>query len=74
MIKSQYGDHVQDLEENWVDHILHFGFSAKGFKINGNVKVEEQQVTFDGKLPFAAAMFRGRIEKEVRTALTRALA
>ena len=74
MIKEHYGHKVHDVEDNWVEHALHFAFSTKGLKIKGNIKVEEHQVTLDGSLPFAAAVFRGRIEKEVRTALTRALA
>ncbi len=73
-IKEFYGDQVSDLRETWVGTSLEFGFSAKGIKVSGQVDVEDDQVTVDSKLPLAAMMFRGRIEKKVREALVDALA
>ncbi|HJN67276.1 MAG: polyhydroxyalkanoic acid system family protein [Pirellulales bacterium] len=72
--KHLYGDHVKDLEETWDGHALHYSFSAKGFKTKGILTVEETHVVLDGTLPFAAMLFRGRIEQDIRTALTEALA
>ena len=73
-VKEFYGDQVSDLRETWVGTSLEFGFSAKGIKVSGQVDVEDDQVTVDSKLPLAAMMFRGRIEKKVREALVKALA
>ena len=71
--KHLYGDHIKDLEETWDGPALHFSFTAKGFKAKGILTVEETQVVLDGTLPFAAMMFRGRIEKDIRTAIGEAL-
>lgn len=73
-MKEFYGDHISDLRETWVGNSLQFGFSAKGLKVSGQVDVEDDQVKVDSKLPLAAMMFRGRIEKSVREAIVKALA
>ena len=44
-----------------------------GFKISGNVQVQEESVSLNGTLPMAAVMFRGAIEKEIKSKLCEAL-
>jgi len=72
--KARNQDKVQDLVETWNDNTLTFSFKTFGFNIGGTVVVEPQVVRIDGKLPFAAMMFKGKIEQTVRDELTRALA
>jgi hypothetical protein len=72
-IQERYGDQVSDLVETWDGPNLNFGFRAKGFKVSGNIEVEDEQVKLGGKLPLAAMMFKGRIEKDVTMALRMAL-
>ena len=53
---------------------LNFGFTTFGFPIKGAIAVEPAEVKLDGDLPFAAMMFKGKIEQEFKDALTRLLA
>jgi hypothetical protein len=73
-VKNKFGDQIKDLQEEWNENALKFGFSTYGFNIKGDMAVEEGQVNLDGNLPFAAMMFKGKIEKEVRETLERTLA
>ena len=73
-LKARYDGQYKDLEEDWADNALKFALSTFGMKIKGVMKVEEDAVNFNGDLPFAAMMFKGRIEKEVREALEKVLA
>ena len=65
-VRSRYEGQVSNLEESWEDDCLAFGFSTFGFKVNGKMEVEEDRVAFDADLPFAARMFKGRIEQTIR--------
>ena len=65
-IRETYRGQVKDLEETWNDSTLTFGFTTFGFKIKGSVAVEPSQVEMTGELPFAAMMFKGAIEQQVR--------
>jgi hypothetical protein len=73
-VKNKYQDQVSDLQESWADNTLTFGFSTYGFKIGGNVVVEPNQVKLDGQIPFAAMMFKGKIESALRDQLAKELA
>lgn len=73
-IKENFGDQVSGLEETWNDDGMQFGFSTHGMKISGAVAVQDESVQLDGKIPFAATIFKGKIVKEVQSALERALA
>ncbi len=72
--KQRNLDKVQNLVEQWSDNTLNFGFKTFGFDVSGTVAVEPQQVKVDAKLPFAAMMFKGKIEQALRDELTKALA
>jgi hypothetical protein len=73
-VKNKYQDQVSDLQESWTDNTLTFGFSTYGFKIGGNVVVEPNEVKLDGQIPFAAMMFKGKIESALRDQLAKELA
>ncbi len=64
---------VTDLEDSWVGDVLNFSFKTFGFKIEGATTVEDDSVRMDGKLPLAAAPFRGRIEGQIEDELKRML-
>ncbi len=65
---------VSDLEEQWQDHTLMFGFKAMGLGVNGTLTVEQAAVTIDVKLPLAAAMVKGKIEQRLREEIVAILA
>jgi putative polyhydroxyalkanoic acid system protein len=65
-VKQRYQNQVSDLEEQWTDNVLDFGFKTYGFQIKGHMAVEPTEVKFDGQIPFAAMMFKGKIEQTIR--------
>ena len=72
-IKEKHGDKFSNLKEEWGETSGTFSFSTYGFNVKSSVKVEQGQVKVDSELPFAAMMFKGKIEKEVRDTLNRVL-
>ena len=73
-IKHAFADKVSDLEESWEANVLSFSFKTFGMSIKGKMAVEEEKVDFNGELPFAAMMFKGKIEDSIRTELDKLLA
>jgi len=65
-LKSQYGDQIQNLQENWSGNRGTFSFSAMGFSVSGELVVEDRQVRLNGNLPLAALPLKGRIEGIIR--------
>ena len=73
-VTQKYGDQVTGLEQNWVGDTLSFAFTTYGFKISGNLEVEDKQVKLHGDLPFAAAMFKGKIESSIQSEIEKTFA
>ncbi|MEX2559164.1 MAG: polyhydroxyalkanoic acid system family protein [Pirellulales bacterium] len=73
-IKERHKDQVSNLQEEWAGNLLKFSFTTFGFKIGGATTVEENEVKLDGDIPFAAMMFKGKIEQEIRESLNKVLA
>lgn len=72
-MKAQYKDQVSDLQETWQENRLDYSFRTFGLTVRGAVEVHEQQVSLNADLPFAAMMFKGKIEQEIRSSLERVL-
>lgn len=68
-----FGDHVTDMQGEWRSNELHYGFIALGMSIQGRLVVEEAAAHVHCKVPFAAMLFKGRIEQEIKTHLGAAL-
>jgi hypothetical protein len=73
-MKQRHQDKVSNLEEQWEGNRLAYGFSTYGFHIKGDLTVEPNEVKVNGSLPFAAMMFKGKIEQTVRDELEKLLA
>jgi hypothetical protein len=73
-VKHKYQDQVSDLAETWNENVLDFQFKTYTFNIKGQLKVEPNQVALDGDIPFAALMFKGRIEQTLKDELAKLLA
>ena len=69
VVRGTFGGQVHDLQEQWCDHTLSFGFKAMGMKIAGTVEVRDAQVKLDAQVPLAAVMFKGMIETRIRQEL-----
>ena len=65
-MKKQFGDRVTDLKEEWSGNNGQFAFKAMGFDVSGTVQVDAGEVRIQGDLPFAASMFKGRIESTIQ--------
>jgi hypothetical protein len=63
--KSQFGNHVSEVKESWVDNRGTFSFRAMGFSVSGILQVEPTTVEVEINLPFAALPFKSRAEKEI---------
>jgi Putative polyhydroxyalkanoic acid system protein (PHA_gran_rgn) len=72
-LKAQHQDKMSNLEESWDGNKLAYAFSTFGFNIKGDLNVEPGEVKVNGSLPFAAMMFKGKIEQSVRDELERVL-
>lgn len=73
-VKENYGSQVSDLQENWTDDGGTFSFKAMGFKISGELTVEEDEVRIDAEFPWAAKPFQSTIETAIRERAQRLLA
>jgi hypothetical protein len=73
-LKEKYKDQMSNLEEQWNGNKLDHSFSTFGFSIKGDLTVEPNEVKVNGSLPFAAMMFKGKIEQSVRDELGKVLA
>jgi hypothetical protein len=72
-VREQYKDFVTELQGNWTDNILTFSLKTYGFKIDGTLTVDDQAARLVGNLPFAALVFRGKIEQSIASELRREL-
>jgi hypothetical protein len=73
-ISQQFQEQVTHLQRDWQDHTLHFSLTTYGMNVTGTLTVENDLARIEGKLPLAAMMFRGKIEKTVVGELERELA
>ena len=72
-VRRDYGDQLSDVRGGWEGSTLQFAFTTYGMAIQGMLKVEDAAVNVDGKLPLAAALFRGQVEKTIRDELLKLL-
>ena len=70
-LQRQYADKVIDPQTIWNPDHTEMGFSMKimGFKTEGQVDLKEGQITLEGKVPWAARPFSGRIETMIKKRL-----
>ena len=65
-VKNQFADQVSNLREEWAGNTCQFSFSVKGFSVSGTLTVKPSEVELSGDLPWAAALFKGKIESVLR--------
>ena len=74
MIEQKYADKVSELQQSWEGDSLRFHFKTYGISLDGNISVTDKELNMTGDLPFAAVMFKGKIESEIREGLERIVA
>ena len=72
-LKQKHGNEVEIIKEQWRDQTLDFSLAAKGITIEGELVVNDDQALVRCRLPFAAMLFRGRIENDIQNTLREAL-
>jgi hypothetical protein len=72
-----YAKQMGEVTEDWstwdANSSYSFNFTTFGFKIGGVMTVGDKDVRVDGDLPFAAMMFKGKVEEGFRDMVNRAL-
>ena len=74
MIQAKFADKVSDMTQSWEGDMLRFHFKTYGIPLDGGITVAEKELNLAGDLPFAAMMFKGKIESAVKEELERVLA
>lgn len=72
-VREKFGDQIKDVRQDWNDNQMTFGFKTLGIEITGEMIVEDEAVTVRGDLPFAAAMFKGKIVGTIEEQLQKLL-
>ena len=70
-LQEQYGDKITNPSTSWNNSRdnMNFSFGVSGFTLKGNVGIEEGKVVLDGKVPFVARAFQGKVERLIREKL-----
>jgi hypothetical protein len=66
---ARYRRQVTELREGWSEGTFFFGFEVVGMHVSGTLTVEETAIRVAADVPFAALLFKKKIEKEVRAEL-----
>lgn len=72
-VRRDHGDKVSDVRGGWEGNTLQFSFTTYGMAIQGMLTVEDAAVKIAGKIPLAALLFRGQVEKTIREELLKLL-
>ena len=73
-VEERFKGQIGEIDGSWDDNVLSYKFVSYGIKIEGKMRVEEEQVKMEGEIPFAAMMFKGKIVDSIRGALEKAVA
>ena len=65
-LSEKYEDEFSDLEQKTEGNKILFSFRIRGMNISGTITVNEDNVTIESKLPFAAKIFKGLIENKIK--------
>jgi Putative polyhydroxyalkanoic acid system protein (PHA_gran_rgn) len=64
----------RDFDLNWTGNHGEFSFSSLIFQISGEIDVTADSITIAVDLPFAAMMFKDKVEKAIHKNLSRVVA
>ena len=73
MIQSKFANQVSDLTQSWEGDTLKFHFKTYGIPLDGGITVEDNELNMAGDLPFAAMMFKGKIEEKFKELVSKVL-
>ena len=64
-VQSRFAGQLKDVQQEWNDNEGSFSFSMMNMPVSGKIKVNNNEVALDGKLPMAAALFKGKIKEVI---------
>ncbi|GAA4422233.1 MULTISPECIES: polyhydroxyalkanoic acid system family protein [Bremerella] len=74
-LRGRFEGQVKDMQQTWTeDDVMQFSFKTAGLTIKGEMDVQPSSVVVHGDLPFAAMLFKGRIESSIKEELVKCLA
>lgn len=69
-MRGHFEGQIKDMQQTWTeDDVMQFSFKTAGLKIKGEMDIQPEAVVVNGDLPFAAMLFKGRIESSIRDEL-----
>lgn len=71
MLESKFANQVSDISQSWEGDTLKFHLKTYGIALDGGITVADNELNLAGDLPFAAMMFKGKIESQIREQLER---
>ncbi|HEX3601210.1 MAG TPA: polyhydroxyalkanoic acid system family protein [Lacipirellulaceae bacterium] len=74
MLEAKFANQVGDLQQSWDGDTLKFHFKTYGIPLDGGITVADNELNLAGEMPFAAMMFKGKIESEIREQLEKLVA
>ena len=74
VVKDKYGQQISDLQQQWNGNELGFRFAVLGIQVKGTVATDASEVKVAAELPYAAMLFKGTIEQQIRDELDKILA
>ncbi len=70
-LQEKYGNMIENPTKQWNSskEKMDFSFIVKGFDIQGNIALGNDKLILEGKLPFLANLFSGKIETAIKSEL-----
>jgi hypothetical protein len=65
-LKDEHAEMIDDVSENWVGNTGGFNFTAKGFKIDGEIVVKPDKVAIKAQVPFFVSLFSSKISDMIK--------
>ena len=71
LLQERYADKISDPSFIWDAACtqMNYRLGFRGYSIHGQITVRDNLVSIEGKLPFMARLFTGKIEERVRREL-----
>ena len=64
-LKKKYGDQLKNYNEKWSDDKVDVDFKVMGFNISGVLKIFEDKVVMEGKVPMMLKAFEGQVRDQI---------
>lgn len=66
-LQTQYSQFINQVDYEWHGDTCNFDLKVKGFTISGDLTVEEALVNMSLNLPFAAMLFKDKIQQTIES-------